>query len=117
MGEIADGLINGDFDFYTGEYIGKGYGIPRTKNKSLAWERNPKLNKKDGPISKENAYNGVKKYVAQKWSGRQYIPSIRELIYEYTGSSNFDIKDRSLEIQKEWGKFCQWVNEKLKQTK
>lgn len=39
MGEIADGLINGDFDFYTGEYIGRGYGIPRTKNKSFDWER------------------------------------------------------------------------------
>jgi hypothetical protein len=30
MGEIADGLINGDFDYITGEYLGEGYGIPRT---------------------------------------------------------------------------------------
>lgn len=30
MGDIADGLINGDFDFYTGEYLGEGQGFPRT---------------------------------------------------------------------------------------
>lgn len=30
MGEIADGLINGDFDEETGEYIGEGYGYPRS---------------------------------------------------------------------------------------
>ena len=30
MGEIADGLINGEFDYHTGEYIGKPVGYPRT---------------------------------------------------------------------------------------
>lgn len=39
MGEIADGLISGDFDFHTGEYIGRGYGVPRTRDKSLPWEK------------------------------------------------------------------------------
>lgn len=113
MGEIADGLINGDFDFYTGEYIGRGYGIPRTKNKSLPWEqRNGKLGMVKNP--KESAYNGIKKYITQKWSGRKYIPSVRSLIYEYFGESNFDIKERCLDIQKDFGKFCQWVNKKLK---
>ena len=38
MGEIADMMINGDKDFYTGEYIGKGNGIPRTLDNSLPWE-------------------------------------------------------------------------------
>ncbi len=38
MGEIADDMINGDFDFFTGEYIGRGNGFPRTKNKTLPWE-------------------------------------------------------------------------------
>lgn len=31
MGDIAEGLINGDFDQYTGEYIGRGGGFPRSK--------------------------------------------------------------------------------------
>lgn len=114
MGEIAEGLINGDFDFYTGEYIGRGYGIPRTKNKSLAWEQ--RKGNRVGIVkdSKESAYNGIKKYVTQKWSGRKYIPSIRSLIYEYTGESNFDIKQKCLDIQKDFGKFCQWINKRLK---
>ena len=30
MGEIADALIDGEFDFLTGEYIGPGVGYPRT---------------------------------------------------------------------------------------
>jgi hypothetical protein len=30
MGDIADGMINGDFDSITGEYIGDGAGFPRT---------------------------------------------------------------------------------------
>jgi len=30
MGEIADSIINGDFDYITGEYIGEGYGYPRS---------------------------------------------------------------------------------------
>ena len=30
MGEIADSLINGEFDFITGEYIGEAVGYPRT---------------------------------------------------------------------------------------
>lgn len=33
MGEIAEGLINGDFDSITGEYIGEGFGYPRTRQK------------------------------------------------------------------------------------
>lgn len=32
MGEIANSIINGDFDYITGEYIGEGYGCPRTRN-------------------------------------------------------------------------------------
>ena len=31
MGEIADAIINGEFDFITGVYLGKGAGYPRTR--------------------------------------------------------------------------------------
>lgn len=30
MGEIAESLINGEFDYITGEYLGEGVGYPRT---------------------------------------------------------------------------------------
>lgn len=44
MGEIAEGLINGDFDYITGEYLGKGHGYPRTgnmqrKSQDLRWRK------------------------------------------------------------------------------
>jgi len=44
MGEIAEGLVNGDFDYITGEYIGKGIGVPRTrivsrKSEDMSWKR------------------------------------------------------------------------------
>ncbi len=29
MGEIADSLISGEFDFITGEYLGDAVGYPR----------------------------------------------------------------------------------------
>lgn len=113
MGEIADGLINGDFDFYTGEYLGPGGGFPRTGNRSLPHERKFGMRKITGD-PKEAAYNGVVKYINQKWSGRKDTPSVRSIIYEYTGEKNIDIKQRCLSIQQEWGKFVQWVNQKLK---
>lgn len=49
MGDIADDMINGDFDFYTGEYIGEGHGIPRTHDKSLPWEKG-----KSNSVKKKN---------------------------------------------------------------
>jgi hypothetical protein len=44
MGEIADGILRGDFDEVTGEYLGKGGGYPRTKytprkSDDLSWKR------------------------------------------------------------------------------
>lgn len=33
MGEIADMIIDGTLDMYTGEYLGDPVGYPRTKKK------------------------------------------------------------------------------------
>lgn len=30
MGEVAEMMLNGDLDEWTGEYIGPGYGFPRS---------------------------------------------------------------------------------------
>lgn len=51
MGEIADSLISGEFDFITGEYLGDAVGYPRTH----AYGRHeymPSVEKK--PTSKAN---------------------------------------------------------------
>jgi len=44
MGEMADSLIDGEFDYITGEYIGPGCGFPRTrivsrKSEDVSWKR------------------------------------------------------------------------------
>jgi hypothetical protein len=46
MGEIADGLINGDFDSITGEYLGEGYGFPRSIHDDPAHYRNDRARHK-----------------------------------------------------------------------
>lgn len=53
MGDIADMMINGDLDFYSGEYLGRGHGFPRTGNRSLPWEKDTPEEKKIRAIRKE----------------------------------------------------------------
>lgn len=100
MGEIAEGLINGDFDFYTGEYIGKGYGYPRTGNRSLPHER------KDFTSSKNIAFQGVRKYLFY----RTGISEITPIIDGYIPGSDRSMKAKCLEIQKDWKAFINWVD-------
>ena len=38
MGEIADSLINGEFDCITGEYLGEEVGYPRTHAYATSWK-------------------------------------------------------------------------------
>ena len=42
MGEIAEGLINGDFDEETGEWIGPGDGYPRSLQREAREKREAK---------------------------------------------------------------------------
>jgi hypothetical protein len=104
MGEIADSIINGDFDCYTGEYIGRGFGIPRTHNKSLPWE------KKDFTQSKDVAFKGLSKYLQQKLG----ISDITSIVNEYMPDIERSLKQKCLAIQKDFGKFVQWINKNNK---
>lgn len=51
MGEIADSLISGEFDYITGEYLGEEVGYPRTRAYGRR-EYVPPVEKK--PTSKAN---------------------------------------------------------------
>lgn len=42
MGEIAESLISGEFDFITGEHIGEAVGYPRTHAYRKAYSRKAK---------------------------------------------------------------------------
>jgi len=99
MGEIADGLINGDFDFYTGEYIGRGFGFPRTHNRSLEWE------KPDYTFSKDVAFKGVSKFLKSKF----FVTDITGIVNMYMPDIEKSLKQKCLAIQKDFSKFVEWV--------
>lgn len=102
MGEIAEGLINGDFDSVTGEYLGEGHGYPR----SIYWN-----NKRT-----TNSVQGVKKYLSQKkiYNKFQYdfciefIKDHNELEFKHSINWN-KLADM---IQSKWPDFVRYVNEK-----
>jgi len=98
MGEIADMLLEGTLDFYTGEYLGRGNGIPRTKNKSLDWEKR----------SKSNAYRGVHKYVFNRLGLRD----CQDIVNEYL-PGELKLKQKCVEIQKDFGAFIKFINQKV----
>lgn len=103
MGDIADGLINGDFDFHTGEYIGPGEGFPRTFDRSLPWEQK----------KKNNPTTGVFNYMWQKGvkdRSRQEV-----LLDKYAQFKKWDIKEENFlhdvcsSIQEKFNDFCSWL--------
>ncbi len=65
MWDMADAILNGDFDEVTGEYLGEGQGFPR----SLHYE-----NKKT--YRKEDARFGVKNYIRSKGLKTQTQPIV-----------------------------------------
>jgi hypothetical protein len=88
MGEIAEGLINGDFDYITGEYIGRGMGFPRTAtdrnrhDKKSAYKRMSPSERKIASIRKEIAIlvneGGVPLNDARKAMNEKYGKGWRE---------------------------------------
>jgi hypothetical protein len=57
MGEIAEMMINGDMDMYTGEYLGPGRGYPRTRHQR---QKNPIFGVKN--FLQMNGVPNAKKY-------------------------------------------------------
>lgn len=45
MGEIADMMIDGSLDWFTGEWLGQGPGYPRTKVKGHCFQNTDKPHK------------------------------------------------------------------------
>lgn len=112
MGEIADGLINGDFDFYTGEYIGRGFGFPRTHNKSLPWESRRKRVDLVPPIknftqSKDVAFKGVSQYLKRTLR----VKDITNTVNQYLPESTLSLKQKCFTIQEDFSKFVKWIND------
>lgn len=105
---MADALINGDFDFYTGEYIGRGKGMPRTLDGSLPWER-----RSPTPLKQQVDISTIERW----FNGRGIKKHDRtEVILEYIKFKGWVMgKKRKytkacIEIQKDIPGFETWFN-------
>ncbi len=115
MGEIADMMINGDMDFFTGEYMGRGKGFPRTFDKSLPWEK-----KRCSPISGINGfcYSRGKNRSSTNKIIKRYAKEVLNIEVPKGTSDNykavvFPVLNRAaIEIQKDFDAFYKWFNEK-----
>lgn len=97
MGDIADSIINGDFDQYTGKYIGRGDGFPRSKYRSGGQGGNI-----DGTIN----WLFKKKFITTINQGH-------DIIREYAAAKGIEekkVKKICKAINKiGFGTFCNWV--------
>ncbi len=57
----ADDVINGDFDCYTGEWLGNGQGFPRSFDKEYNDSIKPKKKLTDEQRKKRNLKNKLRK--------------------------------------------------------
>lgn len=109
MGDIAEGLINGDFDFYTGEYIGNGGGYPRS------YRGNPT----DYVGTNSRDKKGLNKYLRINWGYPQdkHSKIVNSYLKEVKMVSNNCIKtslnSKASLVQQDWNSFAKWCNKNL----
>lgn len=106
MGDIADMMINGDMDFFTGEYIGRGGGFPRTLDRSLPWEKRKKKT--------HNPRKGVLNYIHQQYSGKAQMPSAIKIAKHYAIEAKIEWKSEEemfAAISEDFQSFAKWFKE------
>jgi len=105
MGDIAEGLLNGDFDEITGEYLGPGQGFPR----SLHYNNGPR------EYDSSSALYGVKNYLRKRgvtnWNNIVVAYNKDVLKIEFPGQ--IDNNKIAIEIQKDFGAFVKYVRSEL----
>lgn len=111
MGEIADAIVEGEFDYLTGEYIGPPVGYPRTLAERTSTSHSD--------IKTKNV-NGVNKYLRvylriQKQQDRDKI--IREYckIKMPPNVNQSKLKQMCVFIQSDFNSFVLYLKEKLQQ--
>lgn len=100
MGDMADAILNGDFDEVTGEYIGPGDGHPR----SFHYPRVPNYT---------HSLRGVRKYVLHR------LPKadLGEVVNAYIPGEG-SVPSKCSKIQQDFGTFVKWFKnyEKIQKT-
>ena len=98
MGEIADMMIDGTLDYITGEYIGEGYGYPRTRQENS--------NKAQSKL------NGIKKYLRKQGfndSTKVINRYCKEVLNVSNNQMKHNLKSKCELIQQDFGKFVSHV--------
>lgn len=105
MGDIADSLINGTFDYITGEYLGEGLGFPRTKHNRHKTVSKRFVTSKSAPI------RGVQKYLSSvSWIvDKQHYREIIDIYCQKNGETNKDLKVQCVFIQSNFNKFRRFI--------
>lgn len=102
MGDISDSMINGEFDFYTGEYIGKPVGYPRTRRKPYRNEDN------------HAASIGIRMFLQNNGIQRENFTSVvREYFTTVLGrGKNKKLNEMCIVVQENFNKFSQTTYKK-----
>lgn len=104
MGDIAEGILNGDFDEITGEYLGEGMGFPRSiHNKNFSHIGNGFTN---------NPIGGITKYLIRFNLTRNQKRALVKNYSEQKLNLNFEVLGYDkccIEIQKQFGEFVKFV--------
>lgn len=101
MGEIADGMINGDFDAETGEYLGEGFGFPRVQRRGKIVGQHAGYG--------NNPLKGVRNYFSSKGIKKE---KQRELMVEFIGEKQMSNENLAELISNDWGNFVKFVKNK-----
>lgn len=113
MGDIADDMIDGVFDFHTGEYIGPGVGHPRTLDGSLPWEK-PKNGRKDAVAGVHIFLDRFAYKTKQTIEKDVLVKAYQGEVLKLPPTAKFSTVCRH--IQEDWSQFVKWVNETYKKT-
>lgn len=114
MGDIAEGLINGDFDFFTGEYMGNGGGFPRSRKGNISFRNRGARFYKNG-FSDRHKSNGVHWWLHDK--GYKDAAQQDAIIRQWAFDKNIvvarekQITKLCVKIQEDFPAFTKWFNE------
>lgn len=117
MGEIADSMINGEFDYITGEYIGKPVGYPRSNENRIHFRKRGKRFKNKN-FTENQKVKGVMFYLYDK--GHKNPQEAHGIIYEFCIFAGIVLPDKRKivfacgKIQENFPIFLNWYNARHK---
>jgi len=107
VGEIAESLINGEFDYISGEYMGKPVGYPRTRER-MGVKQTINFRNRAAMFNGVATFLDTKGYVGKKL--RRPILEAYALHNELPDAVNISNHIIAEHIQANWRDFLYWFN-------